>query len=462
MEELVVVGGGPGGYAAAFMAADLGLQVTLVDPQPNPGGVCLYRGCIPSKALLHVARLIYEVGEASRWGVDFGNPDIDVERLRDWKNSVVGKLTRGLGGLGDRRRIRHVRGRGRFTGPWQLEIDDGDGVSAMEFEHAIVATGSTPSPLPGLSFEQPEVMSSAEALELKEVPDRLMIVGAGYIGLEMATVYQALGSEVTLVEATPEMLPGVDRELVEPLEDRLGPGLHEVFLETTITDTRRVDDGVEVRVEGPEEPEPLVVDKILVAVGRRPRSDQLGLEKTRVEVGPDGFIDVDEQRRTAERHIFAIGDVVAEPMLAHKATREGRVAARVIAGETDLFEPRAIPAVVYTDPEIAWCGMSEEEARDAGRDVAVGRFPWRASGRAATMGRADGLTKVVADPDTHRVLGVGICGTDAGELIAEAAFCLEMAGRVEDLVETIHPHPTLSETVMEAAEDVFGDSTHFV
>lgn len=459
--QLAVIGGGPGGYGAAFLAADLGVDVTIVDPEPDPGGVCLYRGCIPSKALLHVAKVVGEAVDASGWGMDLGTPEVDIDEVRQFKERVVAKLTRGLGGLADRRNVEHVRGTARFEGPWELAVDEGDRTTSLAFDHAIVATGSEPVELPGLTFDDDRVMSSAQALELPEIPDRLLVVGAGYIGLEMATVYQALGSEVTVVEVTPDLLPGADRELVEPLEDRLVPRLEEVMLETMVDQTREVDDGLEVVVEGPDEPEPVVVDRVLVAVGRRPRSGQLGLEKTRVEVGPDGFVDVDEQRRTADRHIFAIGDVVAEPMLAHKATHEGRVAARVIAGEEDVYDPRAIPAVVYTDPQVAWCGLMEDEARGRGRDVAVGRFPWTASGRAATMDRSGGLTKVVADAATGRVLGVGICGPEAGELMGEAALCLEMAATVEDLAETVHPHPTLSETLMEAAEDVFGESTHY-
>lgn len=461
--DVVVIGAGPGGYGAAFEAADLGLDVAVVDPEPNPGGVCLYRGCIPSKALLYAARVIEETRRAADWGIEFGEPEIDIAKLRQWKNEVVDKLTGGLGYLADRRNVRQIRGRARFEGPFELAIENGEEQGLLTFDHAIVATGSRARELPALSFDHPRIMSSTEALELEVLPKRLLIVGSGYIGAEMATVYAALGSDVTMVEASPYFLRTADRELVKPLQKRLGRRLDKLLLESRVVDARVGEREVEVTIVGGDvEEEELVedFDRVLVAVGRRPNTEQLHLERTRVEVGPDRFIAVDEKRRTADRHIYAVGDVTTEPMLAHKATREGIVAARAIAGEPEVFDPRAIPAVVFTDPEIAWCGLTEKEARRQEREVAIGRFPWNASGRATTMGRRDGLTKVLADPSTHRILGVGVCGPEAGELVAEAALAMEMAARVEDLAGTIHPHPTLSETLMEAAENVFGNSTH--
>ena len=462
--QLVIIGAGPGGYGAAFEAADLGLDVVLIDPEPDPGGVCLFRGCIPSKALLHIARVIRETREVSRAGVHFEPPEIDVDKLRGWKDSVVQKLTRGVGYLSDQRNIRHIRGRARFFGPYEVEIsfEDSDDTRKMTFDQAIIATGSSSVELPDLPFDGRRILSSTEALDLPTLPDHLLVVGGGYIGLEMATAYSAFGSDVTVVEATPDLLPGADRELVKPLSKRLRRQLKEVRLSSKVIDATTKDDRLEVTVsaEGQSEDQTLLVDSILVAVGREPRSGDLGLERTRIEVDPYGFIAVDQERRTTERHIFAIGDVVAEPMLAHKATHEGIIAARVIAGRDDIFAPHAIPAVVFTDPEIAWCGLTERQAEKEGRPIKIGRFPWVASGRAATLGRTEGITKIIADASTHQILGVGICGPHAGELIAEATLAVEMAARAEDLAATIHPHPTLSETLMEAAEDIIGNSTH--
>lgn len=463
--DVVVIGAGPGGYGAAFEAADLGLDVVLVDPEANPGGVCLYRGCIPSKALLHVAKVIEEARRSAEWGVRFGEPEIDVEALRAWKDEVVAKLTRGVGGLVKKRKIRYVQGMARFIDPYRVELrGPGDEAArTLRFDYAIVATGSKPVMLPGLPEEHRGVMTSKEALELKDIPTSLLIVGGGYIGLEMASVYAALGSRVTLVEALPRLLTGVDQDLVEPLFKRLEKSVEEILLETKVAEVVAREDGLEVRFEtGDDKERRGVFSKILVAVGRRPNAGNCGLERTRVEVGPDGFIAVDEARRTTERHIFAIGDVVAEPMLAHKATHEGIVAARVIAGRRDAFTPRVIPAVVYTDPEIAWCGLREEQARTSGRDIRVGRFPWFASGRATTIGRRDGLTKIIVDEGTGRIVGIGLCGPDAGSLIGEAALAMEMGALPEDLARTIHAHPTLSETLMEAAQSLLGQATHYV
>jgi dihydrolipoamide dehydrogenase len=460
--QVIVIGAGPGGYAAAFEAADLGLDVTLVDPAADPGGVCLYHGCIPSKALLHVAKVIEDASEASSFGVSFDKPEIDRERVREWKNQVVRKLTGGLGQLADQRDVEYVRGKATFEDHRTVRIeraqsDAGDQPTRIRFEHAIIATGSQPSALPGLPFDSKRIWSSQDALELDEIPERLLVVGGGYIGLEMATVYAALGSEVTIVEATPNLLPGVDRDLVEPLAKRLAKKVSDIQLETMVADATEVDDGIEV-VLG--EGEKQHFNRVLVAVGRTPNSVGLGLQHTRVEVGPDGFIEVDERRKTTEPHIFAIGDVTSQPMLAHKAHHEGRVAAEVIAGRRSAFDARAIPAVVFTDPAVAWCGLTESEAHESGIDVEVGRFPWAASGRAATMGRPEGMTKVIVEPSSKRVLGVGIVGAQAGELIAEAALAIEMSARSDDLALTIHPHPTLSETIMEAAEAIDGEATH--
>jgi len=459
---LVVVGAGPGGYAAAFLAADLGLDVTLVDPAPNPGGVCLYHGCIPSKTLLHVARVLREARHAADWGVEFDPPRLDLDRLRAFKQEVVDKLTGGLGQLTRQRKIRHVRGRARLLDPHTLSIETGEsGSLSLEFEHVILATGSRPSGLPGLPRDSRRVLDSTTALEVRDVPGSLLVLGGGYIGLELGSVYAALGSQVTVVEMTPGLLPGVDRDLVRPLAQRLERELHSIRLETRVVSVEERPGGLSVRFEdarsGREEHS---FDAVLVAVGRKPNHEELGLEHTRVRVTDSGFVEVDEQGRTAEPSIWAIGDLAGQPMLAHKATHEGRIAAEAIAGHKVAFEAQAIPAVVFTDPEVAWCGLTEDRAKAAGRSVRVARFPWGASGRAATQGRADGVTKLLIDPESERILGVGLAGPGAGELIAEGVLAVEMGAQVRDLALTIHPHPTLSETMMEAAEVFFGQSTH--
>ena len=460
--RLVVIGAGPGGYAAAFRAADLGIESVLVDSWPNPGGVCNYVGCIPSKALLHVARVIQEAQNAADWGVSFDGPRIDLDRMRAWKDAVVGKLTGGLGQLVQARRVRYVQGRARFLDATSIEIEGTDGArSTLAFEHAVVATGSRPTTIPGFPEGSERILDSTTALELRDVPERLLVVGGGYIGLELGSVYAALGSKVTVVEMTGSLLPGVDSDLVRPLARKLAREFDEILLETRVAALKERKKGVQVTLEGEGVDKPdRIFDRVLVSVGRRPNTEDVGLSHTRVAVDPHGFIMVDEQLRTSERNIFAIGDVVGQPMLAHKASHEARVAVETIAGHKVAFEPAAVPAVVYTDPEIAWCGLTESEAKSGGRKVSVARFPWGASGRAHTLGRDDGLTKLIVDPESERVLGVGITGTGAGELIAEGVLAVEMAALASDLKLSIHPHPTLSETVMEAAEVFYGQSTH--
>jgi dihydrolipoamide dehydrogenase len=462
--QLVVIGAGPGGYAAAFYAADLGMQVTVVDPAVNPGGVCLYRGCIPSKALLHVAEVINDAKHAEAWGVTFGSPKIDVDRVRAFKTKVVNQLTGGLGQLSKQRKIDYVQGSASFRDAHTVEIDRGNGKSdTLTFEHAIIATGSRPSTIPGLSIESPRLMDSTGALEIPDIPTSLLVVGGGYIGLELGSVYAALGTKVTVVEMTSGLLPGADRDLVNILAKRIESICESVLLNTKVVGMKEARNGIAVTFEG----EALdagarerTFDRVLVSIGRRPNSAVPGLDRTRVKVNQRGFIEVDAARCTAEPSIYAIGDVVGEPMLAHKASHEGRVAVEAIAGERVAFEPLAIPAVVFTDPELAWCGLTETEAQKQKREIAVARFPWGASGRALTLDRSDGMTKLVLDPKTERVLGVGIVGPGAGELIAEGVLAIEMGANATDVRMSIHPHPTLSETLMESAEVFFGQATH--
>ena len=460
--QVAVIGGGPGGYAAAFLAAGLGLQVTLIDAEPNPGGVCLYRGCIPSKALLHVAKVIGEARQAREWGVTFGDPQINVDVLRTWKEGVVGKLTGGLGDLCRRRKVDFVQGRAVFRDADALIVRTESGTEeVVAFEHAILATGSFPASLPNLGADSPRVLDSTAALALPDIPESLLVIGGGYIGLELGSVYAALGSRVSVVEMTSGLLPGVDRDLVRVLSRRLKERFAAVMLDTTVTALQEEPDGIRARFEGAgATAAEQVYEKVLVAVGRRPQTDGLGLENTRVALDPRGFVQVDPQRRTHEPTIYAIGDITGEPMLAHKAAHEGRVAGEAITGKKTAFEPQAIPAVVFTDPEIAWCGLTESQAKQQQRDVTIARFPWAASGRALTLGHSDGVTKLVIDPETQRVLGVGIAGSGAGEMIAEGVLAVEMAALASDLSLSIHPHPTLSESLMEAANVFFGQSTH--
>ncbi len=459
--QLVVVGGGPGGYAGAFLAADLGLQVVLVDPEPNPGGVCVYRGCIPSKALLHVAKVIDESHRAKAWGIDFGTPAVDLARLRDFKNDVVKRLTTGTGQLVKARKIQYLQGLAELVDAHQLTVRLVNGrEEQVQYEHAMLATGSRPAIPPMLKVDDPRVMDSTAALDLPDVPRSLLVIGGGYIGLELGTVYATLGSAVTVVEMTPGLLPGADRDLVEVLARRVATRMKSVLLETRVVKLTAEPGGIRVTFEGAGNPGEQLFDRVLVAVGRRPNSNIPGLERTHVQVDQRGFIMVDEQRRTHEPSIFAIGDVIGEPMLAHKASHEARVAVEVMAGENVAFAPRAIPAVVFTDPEIAWAGLTEAQAANAHRDVTIAKFPWAASGRAITLGRSDGLTKLVLDPETERILGVGLVGPGAGELIAEGVLAIEMGANATDLKLSIHPHPTLTETLMESAEVFFGQATH--
>lgn len=462
--EVLVLGAGPGGYTAAFRAADLGRRVVLVEPHANLGGVCLNVGCIPSKALLHAARVIDEAADFAAHGIDFGEPAIDRAKLGGWKNAVVGRLTGGLAQLARRRNVEVVRGRGRFTGPHEVEVADADGIRRkLTFGQAIVAVGSRPATIPGLPDGDPRVWDSTDALELDpdfEPGGLLLVIGGGIVGLEMATVYAALGCRVTVVELLPQLLTGVDRDLVRPLQRRLAGRLEGINTSTRVTGVRAQKNGLMVSMEsGDGETRSGLFGRVLVAVGRRPNSDLFGAEAAGVHVDEQGFVPVDEQQRTNVPHIFAIGDLVPGPMLAHKATHEGKVAAEVAAGEKSGFEARVVPSVAYTDPEVAWVGLTETEAREQGTAYEKGVFPWSASGRALTLGRAEGLTKLLFDPGTGRVVGAGIVGVNAGDLIAEAAHAIEMNADAADLALTVHPHPTLSETVAFAAEAYEGTIT---
>ena len=460
--HIAVVGGGPGGYAAAFLAADLGMKVTLIDPELNPGGVCLYRGCIPSKALLHVAKLIEESQQAKNWGVEFSAPKIDLNRLRSWKEAVVKKLTGGLGQLSKQRSVKYAQGRAGFENSTTLRITKSSGgEEVLSFDRIILATGSRPAVIPSLKLDSPRMLDSTGALELADIPKTLLVVGGGYIGLELGSVYAALGTRVTVVEMLEGLLPGADRDLVLPLHKRLEKMFDTILLKTTVASLREEKNGIRAVFQGAAVKEPeKVFEKVLVSVGRKPNSEIPGLENTRVQVGDRGFVRVNNQLQTDDPAIFAIGDLVGEPMLAHKASHEGRTAVEVLAGHKYTFEPAAIPAVVFTDPEIAWAGLTETEAQKNGREIKVAKFPWGASGRALTLDRPEGMTKLIIDPQTERVLGVGIVGAGAGELIAEGVLAIEMAALAGDVALSIHPHPTLSETVMESAEVFYGTSTH--
>lgn len=461
--QVVVLGGGPGGYAAAFMAADLGLETTIVEADPRLGGTCLLRGCIPSKALLHVARVISEAREMAEWGVAFEKPQLNIDALRARKEQVIETLSGGLAQLAKRRNVRVVKARGIFVDSQTLQLEGGDPATydseRLTFDHCILATGSVPAMPKMFQIGSDRVMDSTGALKLADIPKSLLVVGGGYIGLEMGTVYAELGSEVSVVEMTEGLLPGADRDLVKPLEKRLRSLFKEIRLGTKVVGLQATDNHVDVDVEGPDFKGTLTYDRVLVSVGRRPVSNGIGLENTKVKVNDRGFVEVDAQQRTADPHILAIGDVAGDPMLAHKASHEGKVAAEVLAGEPAAFEPQAIPAVVFTDPEIAWAGLTAEEAKRANREVHVAQYPWQASGRAIANGRTEGLTKWIVEPGTDRVLGCGIVGAGAGELISEAVVAIEMGCTIRDVADSIHPHPTLSETIAFAGEVHLGTAT---
>jgi len=460
--EVLVIGSGPGGYAAAFRAADLGLDVTMVDPAQRPGGVCLYKGCIPSKTFLFLSELIHDAQRAESMGIAFDRPRIDLKALREWKANVIDSMANGLVSLSNRRGVQLIQGRAQFESSNTVRLHDAE-VSHIKFRHAIIATGSHPIAFPGTEFKPGgRIMSSTGALALADVPKSLLIIGGGYVGLELGTVYAALGSRVSLVELEDRLLMGVDPDLVKPLHRRLNTIFETIWLKTKVASMTENEHGVEVTLEGDVKKPEQHFDRVLVAIGRKASSQDIGLENTKVALDEKGFIKVDEQQRTADKHIFAAGDVAGGLMLAHKATREGKVAAEVIAGEPSAFDVRAIPAVVYTDPQIAWCGLTEEEARTENIPVKVQRFPWKFSGRATTMGAPEGLTKIIFDPETGRILGVGIVGRDTEGLISEGVLAIEMGALAEDMALSIHPHPTLSETEGEAAELYLGSATHLL
>ena len=464
--HVAVIGAGPGGYAAAFYAADLGLKVTLIDNEKNPGGVCLYRGCIPSKALLHVAKVLDEAKHAKDWGIEFAAPKIDINKVRDYKNRVVEKLTSGTGQVAKLRKVTYIQGWATIVDAKTISVKKADGgEETVSVDYMILATGSTPTKIPSLSIDSPRVLDSTTALDLPEIPKTMLVVGGGYIGLELGSVYAALGTKVSVVEMTPGLLPGADRDLVKILAQRVEKIYDKIMLSTKVTSVTEVKSGgaatgVTVTFEGEGAPKEVTYDYVLFAIGRRPNATIAGLNKTQVKVDAKGFIETDGQRRTAEPTIFAIGDVAGEPMLAHKASHEARVAVEAIEGHQAMFEPAAIPAVVFTDPESAWAGLTEADAEKQGIKVEVAKFPWPASGRAIAIDRVDGMTKLLIDPATERILGVGIVGSGAGELIAEGVLAIEMGATASDVKLTIHAHPTLSETVMEAAEMFFGQATH--
>ncbi len=459
--HVAVIGAGPGGYAAAFYAADLGLKVTLIDNEKNPGGVCLYRGCIPSKALLHVAKVLDESKHAVDWGIEFSAPKIDINKLRDYKNRVVENLTSGTGQVAKLRKVNYIQGWASIVDAKTITVKKADGgEETVTVDYMILATGSTPTKIPSLSIDSPRVLDSTTALDLPEIPKTMLVIGGGYIGLELGSVYAALGTKVSVVEMTSGVLPGADRDLVKFLAQRIEKIYDKVMVSTKVTGMKASKDAITVSFEGEGAPKEATYDYVLVSIGRRPTATIAGLDKTKVKVDAKGFIETDGQRRTAEPTIFAIGDVAGEPMLAHKASHEARVAVEAIEGHKAVFEPAAIPAVVFTDPEIAWAGLTEADAEKQGIKVEVAKFPWPASGRAIAIDRTDGMTKLLIDPATERILGVGIVGSGAGELIAEGVLAIEMGATASDVKLTIHPHPTLSETLMESAEMFFGQATH--
>ncbi|HEX7026721.1 MAG TPA: dihydrolipoyl dehydrogenase [Gammaproteobacteria bacterium] len=457
--EVVVLGSGPGGYTAAFRAADLDKQVVLVERYASLGGVCLNVGCIPSKALLHSALIINEAADMANHGISFGKPQIDNKKLAGWKESVVNRLTGGLASMAKQRNVQVVQGVGRFISANHIEVETPNGKKVIQFENAIIAAGSRPTKIPSFPHDDPRMMDSTDALLLEEIPKRMLVIGGGIIGLEMAMVYDSLGSKITIVELMDGLIPGCDRDLVKPLEKIISKRYENIFTGTKVTRIEAGKKGIKVYFEGKDAPESDTFDRVLVAVGRAPNGKLIGAENAGVQVDERGFIPVDKQQRTNVPHIFAIGDIVGQPMLAHKATHEGKVAAEVIAGMKSFFDARTIPSVAYTDPEVAWMGLTETQAKKDGIEYEKASFPWAASGRALSLGRGEGLTKLLVDKNTHRILGAGIVGPNAGELIAETVLALEMGADVEDIALTIHPHPTLSETVAFAAEIADGTIT---
>jgi dihydrolipoamide dehydrogenase len=458
--DLAVVGAGPGGYAAAFLAADKGMKAVLIDASEKPGGACLHVGCIPSKSLLHAARLITDAREAPAFGITFAAPKIDVAALRTQEFKIVDTMAKNLLDLAKRRKVDYLRARAKFENSTTLQLDSG---TRVQFKHCILATGSSPARIPAFDLKDPRVMDSTAALRLEELPASLLVIGGGYIGLELGTVYAALGSKVTVVELTDGLLPGVDRDLARPLQARLTNLFDKIHVSTKVTKLEATAKGIRAGLEGEEVTEKeATFARVLVAVGRKPNSRDLGLEKTKVQLDDKGFVRVDGQRRTTDASIFAIGDIAGEPMLAHKASHEAKVAVEAILGEPAVCDWQAIPAVVFTDPEIAWCGLTETEAKRQKREVNVARFPWGASGRAMTVNRTDGLTKLLVDPQTDRVLGIGLVGVGAGELIGEAVLAIEMGATARDLAMIVHAHPTLSESIGEGAEMLFGTATHLL
>jgi len=457
--EVVVLGSGPGGYTAAFRAADLGKQVVLIEKYDTIGGVCLNVGCIPSKALLHTAQIINEAEEMSAHGVTFGKPKIDINKLAAFKNKVIGQLTGGLAGLAKQRKVKIVTGIGKFTSPKTIDVSGKDGTTSISFDDAIIAAGSKVMRIPGLPYEDERLMDSTGALELADIPKRLLVIGGGIIGLEMATVYDALGSSVSIVELSPDLIPGCDRDLVRPLQKRVKKRYENIWLNAKVTEIKALKGGLKVRFEGKGAPETDTFDRVLLAVGRSPNGNDIGAENAGIVVDERGFISVDKQQKTNVANIYAIGDIVGQPMLAHKATHEGKTAAEVISGMKSYFDAKTIPSVAYTDPEISWMGVTEEQARAEGIEYTKGVFPWAASGRSLSIGRNEGLTKVLFEKDSHRIIGAGMVGTNAGELIAEAVLALEMGADIEDIALTVHPHPTLSETFNFAAEVAEGTVT---
>lgn len=457
--DVLVLGAGPGGYTAAFRAADLGLSVALVERYPTLGGVCLNVGCIPSKALLHAAAVIDETAAMSEHGVVFDAPKIDLDKLRGWKEKVVGQLTGGLAAMSRQRKVTVIQGQGVFTDNHELAVESEDGSRTLSFARAIIAAGSQAFKLPGLPWADSRVMDSTDALALEDIPDRLLVIGGGIIGLEMASVYQGLGSKVTVVELTGQLMPGTDKDLIRPLQKRINDRYAGIFVNTKVTSVEPKDDGLHVSFDGSTTPEETVYDRVLVSTGRTPNGSMIGAENAGVEVTERGFIPVDRQMRTNVPNIFAIGDIVGQPMLAHKATHEAKIAAEVCAGMKSAFEARVIPSVAYTDPEIAWAGLTETDAKEQGIEYKLGKFPWAASGRALGIGRSEGFTKLLFDPETHRVIGAGIVGPHAGDLIAECVLAIEMGCEAGDIGLSIHPHPTLSETIAMSAEVFEGTIT---